>query len=58
MNEKALLRPDGLFGGLLPQTRFFGPEMRSGPVAICGVLCYHNTYYDAPRVPLKDVYVV
>lgn len=44
--------------GFLPQTRSCGPEMRSGPVAICGVLCYHNTYYDAPRVPLKDVYVV
>lgn len=44
--------------GFLPQTRFFGPEMRSGPVAIHGALCYHNTYYDAPRVPLKDVYVV
>lgn len=54
MNEKALREE-----GFLPQTRFFGPEMRSRPVAICGVLCYHNTtYYDAPRVPLKDVYVV
>lgn len=53
MNEKALREE-----GFLPQTRFFGPEMRSGPVAICGVLCYHNTYYDAPRVPLKGVYVV
>ena len=53
MNEKALLTE-----GFLPQTRSCGPEMRSGPVAICGVLCYHNTYYDAPQVPLKDVYVV
>lgn len=44
--------------GFLPQTRFFGPEMRSGPVAIHGALCYHNTYHGAPRVPLKDVYVV
>lgn len=37
MNEKALLTE-----GFLPQTRFFGPEMRSGPVAIHGALCYHN----------------
>lgn len=44
--------------GFLPQTLLCGPEMHSGPVAIHGVLCYHNTYYDAPRVPLKDVYVV
>lgn len=53
MNEKALLTE-----GFLPQTLLCGPEMHSGPVAICSVLCYHNTYYDAPRVPLKDVYVV
>lgn len=53
MNEKALREE-----GFLPQTRSCGPEMRSGPVEIRGVLCYHNTYYDALRAPLKDVYVV
>ena len=53
MNEKVLREE-----GFLPQTRSCGPEMRSGPVAIHGALCYHNTYHGAPWVPLKDVYVV
>lgn len=53
MNEKALREE-----GFLPQTLLCGPEMHSGPVAIHGALCYHNTYHGDPRAPLKDVYVV